>query len=182
MRFRSPTKWCAGFGLLALVVFAFVLASPAGATKHQPGVANSGHRAVSRLTGEGMVLTASLAPSVPSDPTVFGAAAGSKPWSLTSGHVTLGPAGTLEVNIAGLIITTTGTNPVPDLAASLYCNGTSVGTTDPAPFSTQGNAHVHATLTMPAFCPAPAVLLNPSFGSTPSDVKTGIYIAFDGTT
>jgi hypothetical protein len=180
MRSRFSTRWCAGSGLLALIVVAFVLAAPAGATKHKP-VTVTGHRAASRLTGEGTVLTASLAPSVPSDPTVFGVAAGSKPWALTSGHVTLGPAGTLEVNVAGLIITTTGTNPVPDLAASLYCNGTSVGTTDPAPFSTQGNAHIHATLTMPAFCPAPAVLLNPSFGSTPSDVKTGIYIAFDGT-
>ena len=173
-------KCVGGLGLLAAIaaIAAFAVAAPAGASKHKPA---PHHLIVSRQGSEATVLSASLAPSVPSDATIFAVAPGSKSWSLTSGHVTLGADGLIELNVAGLVITTTGTNPVPDLAASLYCNGATAGTTAPVPFSSQGNAHIHATLTLPAFCPAPAVLLNPAFGSTAKDVKTGIYISFDGT-
>ncbi len=146
-----------------------------------PGDHGKGRRSHIPQQGESLVLSGSLMASVPSDPAIFGVAPGGLPWSLTSGHFRLGAGGQLEVNVAGLVVTTTGMNPVPDLAASLYCNGASVGTTAPAPFSSQGNASIHATLTMPAFCPAPAVLLNPAFGTTPKDVRTGIYISFDGT-
>jgi hypothetical protein len=51
--------------------------------------------------------------------------------------VTLAPASS---DVHGLVLSTTGANPVPDLAASLYCGGTLLATTMPVPFSTTGNA------------------------------------------
>ncbi len=68
-----------------------------------------------------------------------------------------------------------------DVMASVYCGGTVAATTTPVPFSTTGNARIRTTVSLPAFCPAPAVLLNPATGTSPSEVKTAIYIAFDGT-
>jgi hypothetical protein len=129
----------------------------------------------------GEVLRAVLAPSVPTDPHIFGVAPGAAPWRLAHGQVRLGKDGRLAVEVNGLVLTTTGANPVPDLAASVYCGGTLAATTTPVPFSTAGDARIRATVSLPAFCPAPAVLLNPATGSSPSTVKTAVYIGFDGT-
>ena len=126
------------------------------------------------------VLSARLAPSQPTDPPIFGATAGGVPWSLDHGHVVLRQGGGLDVNVDGLIVTSLGSNPVPGLAASVYCNGMLAATTAPVPFSTKGDADIDATVSLPALCPAPAVLLNPAVGS-PLVAKPGIYIGFDGT-
>jgi hypothetical protein len=122
-----------------------------------------------------------LAPSVPGDPAVFGVKPGGAPWILDRGHVRLGRGGELKVEVSGLVLATTGANPLPDLAASIYCNGALAATTSPVPFSTTGDAAIDANVSLPAFCAAPAVLLNPATGSSSSTVVTGTYIAFDGT-
>jgi hypothetical protein len=85
------------------------------------------------------------------------------------------------VSVHGLVLTTSGANPVPDLAAQVYCGGTVAATTAPVPFSTTGTARIRAMVSLPVFYPAPAVLLNPATGSSLSEVKTTIYIGFDGT-
>ncbi|MCU1489777.1 MAG: hypothetical protein JWM85_1182 [Acidimicrobiaceae bacterium] len=131
--------------------------------------------------GDSVVFRSSLAPSVPGDPTVFGVKPGGVPWSLERGHIRLGRGGQLKVEVSGLVLATTGANPLPDLAASLYCNGALAATTSPVPFSAAGDAVIDATVSLPAFCAAPAVLLNPATGSSASAVATGTYIAFDGT-
>jgi hypothetical protein len=130
--------------------------------------------------GQALVLSGALAPSVPTDASIFGVPPGGASWQLSHGHVRLGQGGDLEINVAGLVLVTTGSNPLPDLAAAVYCNGGLSATTTPVPFSSQGNAHIHATVTLPAFCPAPAVLLEPATGGAPSDVRS-IYIGFNGT-
>ncbi len=134
------------------------------------GVHGQGH-------SEASMLRASLAPSLPTYPTIFGVKPGGAPWALQSGHVRLGQAGALEVNVNGLVLTTTGVNPVPGLAASVFCDGTLAATTASVPFSTTCNAHIQATVSLPNPCLAPAVLLNPAAPS----VVTSVYIAFDGT-
>ncbi|MCU1494717.1 MAG: hypothetical protein JWO62_2481 [Acidimicrobiaceae bacterium] len=151
------------------------LGSAATVANHQAKAGHDGER------GNSVVLRSSLAPSVPSDPAIFAVKPGGAPWVLDAGHVRLGRGGELEVEVAGLVLATTGANPVPDLAASLYCNGALAATTAPVPFSATGNAHIHASVSLAAFCAAPAVLLNPATGSSPSAVVTGTYIAFDGT-
>ncbi len=123
------------------------------------------------------VLNASLAPSLPTYSPIFGVTAGGAPWALQSGHVRLGQSGALEVSVNGLVLTTTGANPVPGLAASVFCDGTLAATTASVPFSTTGDARIHATVSLPSPCLAPAVLLNPDVTS----VVTSVYIAFDGT-
>jgi hypothetical protein len=131
------------------------------------------------VSSHATMLRAVLAPSQPTDPPIFGAVAGGVPWSLSHGDVRLTRGGGLDVDVDGLIVTPLGSNPVPKLAASVYCNGTLAATTAAVPFSSKGDASIDATVTLPAFCPAPAVLLNPAIGN-PAVVKPGVYIGFDG--
>ena len=128
--------------------------------------------------GQALVLDAALAPSVPGDTAIFGVAAGGLPWIIKSGHVRIGKGGMLELNVTGLVLSSTGVNPLTDLAASVYCAGSLAATTAAVPFSSAGDAHIHATLSLPALCAAPAVLVNPAPSGT---VSTAAYIAFDGT-
>jgi hypothetical protein len=129
--------------------------------------------------GHRAVLSSSLAPSVPSDPTLLGAAAGGVPWVLRSGEARLRSDGRLEVRIRGLLIPsgqfagTTG--PVKTVSASLYCAGNSmpVGTSNAVPLSSGGNARINTTLALPAKCQIPALLIHPN-GSL------GVYITTTG--
>src|SRR5947209_2559924 len=57
-----------------------------------------------RVHGNRLVLSTSLAPSVPTDPTLLGAAAGGVPWVLRSGEAKLHGDGRLIVRIRGLLI------------------------------------------------------------------------------
>lgn len=131
-------------------------------------------------TATPVMLAATLAPSIPADPPIFGVTAGSLPWKITHGTVVLGADGSLTASIAGLVVPPGNTNPVPDLALSVFCNGTRVATTAAVTFSTAGNARVVAKVALPGFCPAPAVLINPALSKKPSDILTNIYIGFDG--
>jgi hypothetical protein len=125
------------------------------------------------------VLSTSLAPSVPSDPTLFGAAAGGAPWVIRSGEARLKSNGRLEVRIRGLVIPVapfTGTRgPVTMVSASLYCGAstTPVGTSSSFPISTGGNARITARLTLPTKCEVPAVLIHPNGANA-------VYIATSG--
>ena len=121
------------------------------------------------------VLNAPLAPSLPTYSDIYTVPPGGAPWLLQAGHVVLGAGGHLNAVVTGLVLATTGTNPVPEIAASVYCNGAQAGTTAPVPFSTAGNAHVQTRLALPTPCLVPAVLL------TIRPATTTLYIAFDGT-
>lgn len=121
------------------------------------------------------LLHASLTPSVPTDLSIFGVEAGGIPWSIASGHVLLRHNGTLQVNVARLIDPTSGYNPVPYLAASVYCDGRLAGTTATVPFSREGNAQLRTTVALPATCSDPTVLLNPA--TAPKTILHA-YIAF----
>lgn len=118
--------------------------------------------------GNGTVLSTSLAPSVPTDPTLLGAAAGGVPWVLRSGEARLRSDGRLTVRIRGLLIPsgqfagTTG--PVVTVSASLYCagNSTPVGTSDNVPLANDGDARIDTTLILPTKCQIPALLIHPN--------------------
>lgn len=129
--------------------------------------------------GNGAVLSTSLVPSVPTDPTLFGAAAGGVPWVLRSGTAQLRRDGRLTVHIRGLLIPsgqfagTTG--PVITVSASLYCSGNStpVGTSDSVPLASDGGARIDTTMTLPAKCQIPALLIHPNGA-------LGVYITTSG--
>jgi hypothetical protein len=123
------------------------------------------------------LLRTSLAPSVPTDPAIDGVKAGGVPWVLTRGEARLRHDGDLQVRLRGLVIPIapfTGTaGPVKTVSASLFCGGTSVGTTPQAPLSTTGNAEFDGMVTVPAKCLQPTVLVNPNG-------NTAAYIAASG--
>jgi hypothetical protein len=138
-----------------------------------------GQGAAHREHGNRMVLFTSLAPSVTTDPTLLGVAAGNVPWVLRSGEAKLHSNGRLTVRIRGLLIPsgpgagTTG--PVKTVSASLYCaaKSTPVGTSAKVPLSSGGNARIKTTLTLPAKCQIPALLIHPNGA-------LGVYITTSG--
>jgi len=131
----------------------------------------------------GVVLSGSLAPSVPSDPAVHGVAAGALPWVLDRGTVRLQAGGRLRVELRGLVIPIAhgglpaGTaRPVTTVSASLYCApdaAAAAATTAAAPISESGDATIDDTIALPAGCLAPTVLVHPNGGA-------GAYIAATG--
>lgn len=135
--------------------------------------------AAAHRDAEGLLLNAALAPSVPQDAAILGVDPGMVPWQIKPSRVRLLRDGTLVVNVDGLVVIGKGTNPVPDIAATVYCNGMAAATTAPVGFSATGNARIRSRLSLPAFCPVPAVLLNPATGTMSSDILP-VYIGFDG--
>lgn len=120
-----------------------------------------------------------LAPTVPGDPTLHNNAAGGAPWVLSFGEARLREDGRLDVRIRGLVIpppTGNGTpGPVTTVRAALFCGNdtTAAATTPSVPLSTSGNARIRASLTLPAKCLAPALLIQPNGSSM-------VYITANG--
>ena len=129
------------------------------------------------------IFRAALAPSQVSDPAVHGVAAGGAPWVLKRGRVQLAADGRIEVELRGLVIPVAhGTFPantalpVTTVNASLYCapdSSAAAATTVAAPISPDGDARITDTLTLPATCLAPTVLVHPNG-------VLGAYIALPG--
>jgi hypothetical protein len=165
---------------LAAATLAIAGGSAVGLTAAGTAAATtSSHPADSPRGAHGLVLNAALAPSVPTDPAIFGVKPGGVPWQIKPSRARLSREGMLVVDVNGLVVVGPGTNPVLDLAATVYCNGSPVMTTAPVSFSTKGNARIRTRISLPAFCPAPAVLLNPAKGAMSSDILPA-YIGFDG--
>lgn len=157
-----PVVWA--MGLVGVPALAAAIAIPASADHASAG---------------GPALRAPIVASVPTDPAIFGYGPGGKPWVIRAGHVALWSTGQLAAQVSGLVVpppTGTGVNPLPSLAAFVFCNGALVATTPSVPFAANGNARIHAMVTLPAICPAPAVLLGPP----PAAGSPNVYIAFDG--
>jgi hypothetical protein len=116
-------------------------------------------------------------------PTLFGVAPGGIDWVINGkSKAKVSRDGRVRVRIDGLVFAegpNVGKNTVPQLAATVYCGGTAVGTTKPVAFSPEGDARIDETLATapPSPCLAPALLINPAPGGTPA---TGVYIAASG--
>ena len=130
----------------------------------------------------GTVLKSEVFGSQTTGPVLFGVPPGGAPWVIDKGSVTVRRDGRVDAHLDGLVIPTppsNGTNPVPEIAATVYCNGAAVGTTQAVPFSPAGDARIDAALAtpVPSPCLAPAVLFNPAAGGV---VTTTNYIAATG--
>jgi hypothetical protein len=125
------------------------------------------------------LLASRMAPTVPADPDLHGVKAGNVPWVLRRGEVKLRRDGRLRVRLRGLVIPAPSGDGTPGtvttVSASLFCGDdtTPVGTTPASPLSKQGNARIAGTLTLPAKCLGPVVLVHPNGNTTR-------YIAADG--
>jgi hypothetical protein len=164
----------------AVLLLATAALAGSGATAMSAlGHDGAGGRGDHRDHGGATVLKTTLAPSVPSDPALHGAAAGGAPWVLRRGEARLRRDGRLAVRVRGLVIPTAPGNgtpgPVLTVSASLYCGNdtTAVGTTPSVPISRSGNARMAGQFTLPAKCLAPVVLVHPNGGSA-------AYIAASG--
>jgi hypothetical protein len=139
-----------------------------------PAFANGGgsdhgnHHAKART-----LLEADLIGSLTTDPTLFGVAPGGADWTVGKSKVEVKTNGRVEAKVRKLVLTSTGANPVPQISASLVCNGAVVDTVGPVAFDAKGNAKIKDTFTVPARCLAPTVFLNPLD-------RVGTYIAVSG--
>ena len=163
LRISRPAAFAAG------VVLGLSLLSASAASADN---SRSGHDSHSG-PDETDVLRASITGSMLTDPVLFGVTRGGAPWVISRGEARLGGDGRLEVEVRGLIIPTSGTNPVPKISASVACNGAVVATTRTVDFTPKGNAEIEATVALPKRCLAPAVLLNPNGNAA-------VYIAVTG--
>ena len=127
------------------------------------------------------VLESAVFGSQPTGPTLFGVKPGGAPWVIRRGQAEVSRDGRVEVRVRGLVIPTppqNGTNPLPGIAATVFCGGTAVGTTQAVPFSRAGDARIEDRVApLPTPCLAPAVLLNPQINGA---INRGIYIAATG--
>ena len=121
---------------------------------------------------------------MPGDPTFHGVSPGSVPWVLQRGEVRLKRNGQFRLRLRGLVIPSPpGDNtpgPVNTVNASLYCGADSgpgseipAATTSQVPISRQGDADINTTITVPAVCLAPLILVHPN-GSAST------YISLEG--
>ena len=141
-----------------------------------------GHHGHKNHRHGGKVIHADLFGSPIAGTTIFGVKPGGAPWVIDRGEAKVRRDGRVKVRVAGLVIPTApqnGTNPLSNIAATVYCGDTAVGTTKAVPFSTAGDARIDETLAtaLPRPCLAPAVLLNPAPGGA---INTTVYIAATG--
>jgi hypothetical protein len=129
----------------------------------------------------GQLISESLAPSMPTDPTFHGVAPGGAPWVLKDGQVQLSSDGRLDLRVRGLVIPVAPGNgtpgPVTTISASLYCGADSdtmaAATTGQVPISRDGDARIKDHVALPATCLSPVILVNPNGIAS-------LYIALDG--
>jgi hypothetical protein len=119
--------------------------------------------------------------------TIRGVPAGGVPWVVEQGEVKIESDGLLRADIEGLLITGTGTNldgttgPVRGVRASLTCQGTNVtATTGVVALSSEGNAEIEQTISLPRSCVAPIVLIRVASTSGNAGPLMGPWIAASG--
>lgn len=103
---------------------------------------------------------------------IRGVNGGGIPWDIAEGKVVLSADGRLEVKVEGLVLATTGANPVPTFRAIVSCQtivasaaavtNVSTGT---FPATTTGDSKIEATVSLPDPCFAPIVFVASPTGS-----------------
>lgn len=124
--------------------------------------------------------------------TIGGVMSGGVPWTVRAGSAEVNGNGKIEVNVNGLLIAAgTGvpanlvgtTGPVMMVAASLVCGGSGgmvAASTKAAPLSAAGNAEIEDTITLPASCMAPVVLVRVFNATAMPGSQLGPFIALSG--
>ncbi len=138
-------------------------------------------------------LTISIIGSVPST-TIGGIKSGGAPWTMREGKASISEGGKLKVEVAGLLIGAAAGVPanvvgtvgsVLMVAASLVCGGSGgavVASTGGVPLSSGGNAEIEKSVSLPASCMAPVILVRVFSPSAPTGSQLGAFIAVSGFT
>lgn len=154
---RRITSLFAVSATAALLVAVLLVGVASASAAHSSSAATDGSHFSASLTPD-------LGPTV--EPTIAGIAPGGLPWVLKSGHVTISSQGLLEASVEGLLFgpgapaNLVGTRgPITQVSASLVCANGPIVTTNPVEFNTEGDAHIHQWITLPAQCAGPIVLI-----------------------
>ena len=103
---------------------------------------------------------------------IRGLSGGGVPWVIADGKGKLRADGRLEVKVRGLVLASTGANPVPAFRAVVSCQsidgmgGPSIVnvSTEDFPASPTGDADIRATVELPNPCFAPIIFVTNSTG------------------
>jgi hypothetical protein len=103
---------------------------------------------------------------------IRGLSGGGVPWVIADGKGKLRADGRVEVKVRGLVLASTGANPVPNFRAVVSCQSidgmgspsiVNVSTED-FPASPTGDADIRATVELPSPCFAPIIFVTNSTG------------------
>lgn len=103
---------------------------------------------------------------------IRGIGGGGVPWALRAANGQLDSAGRLEVSVVGLVIASTGVNPVATFVAAVNCLTTASPDTGvtlltaPQGVGSNGNATFEAKLNLPTPCVAPIVFVGIPAGNS----------------
>jgi hypothetical protein len=112
------------------------------------------------------------------DHAIAGLPPGGAPWVIDEGQARVRRNGKIRVRVEGLVIPAPQGNgtagPVDGIAAAVACGDQVVATSKVVPLSDDGDARLRDTLTLPARCLAPAVLIRPQVGGTVRDAFVAV--------
>jgi hypothetical protein len=125
---------------------------------------------------------------------IGGIGSGGAPWVVNQGQVQVSPDGRIQVDVQGLLIGPGGpanlvgtTGPVTMVAATVVCGGAGgtpvlvpESSVTPTQLSGSGNAQINQSVTLPASCIAPVVLVRIFSLSQPPGSLLGPFIAASG--
>jgi hypothetical protein len=111
----------------------------------------------STTAGGAKVLDARMAGIPSGAPTLHGLIGGGVAWSLEEGRTMLFSDGRLHVEVQGLVVASSGVNPIATGRAVVTCSSETAARSPIVPFSPTGDAEVNAIVDLPASCLAPAV-------------------------
>jgi len=121
------------------------------------------------------VMTPVVSPYTGSSTPIRGINGGGVPWAIASGSGELTTGGALKVEVQGLVVASTGSNPVANFKAIVSCQtvdglvtnvSTGLFAASPGLASAGGgNADIEAQLTLPSPCIAPIVFVTSAGGS-----------------
>ena len=104
---------------------------------------------------------------------IRGVNGGGVAWKLTSAEGRLRADGRLSIEVQGLVIVSTGVNPVATFRGVVSCLSSDAAgapttvnvSTDPVPATTTGNAEIEAKVPLPSPCFAPIVFVTSGGGN-----------------
>jgi hypothetical protein len=121
------------------------------------------------------VMTPVVAPFTGTTNPIRGVNGGGVPWQIDRGRGDLRSDGRLEIKVEGLVLVSSGQNPVAQFRGVVNCLTTgspNVGVnlvTAPVPASSDGDATIKATVELPDPCVAPIVFVTSGTGAAPGN-------------
>ncbi len=119
------------------------------------------------------VMTPVVAPFTGAAHPIRGVNGGGVPWQIDRGRGDLSSDGRLKIRVEGLVLVSSGQNPVQMFRGVVNCltpASPDVGVnlaTAPVPASTDGDATIKATVDLPDPCVAPIVFMTSGTGAAP---------------